>query len=74
MAVVSPSTKENCLVKSMAQALGTSRNFFLKHQKLWLKIDVNDELTCWRAFCRKPYKYRLGKNVKRKIYEYWKKN
>ena len=33
MALVSSSTKENHLVKYMAQALGTSRIFFQKHRK-----------------------------------------
>ena len=74
MAVVSSSTKENRLVKSMAQVLGTSRKTLHKHQKFRLQIDVNDELACWRAICRKPYKDRLGENVKQIIYEYWKNN
>ena len=74
MAMVSLSTKENRLVKSMARALGTLRKTFQKHQKFWLQIDVNDELACWRAICRKPYKDILGENVKKYIYEYWKKN
>ena len=74
MVVVSSSTKENRLVKSMARALGTSRNFFHKHRKFRLQVDVNDELTCWRAICRQPYKDRLGENLKKIIYEYWKKN
>ena len=64
MAMVSSSTKENRLITSMACALGTSQNFFHKHQKLRLQIDVNDELACWRAICRQPYKDRLGENVK----------
>ena len=58
----------------MARALRTSQNFFHKHKNFWLQIDVNDELTCWRAICRQPYKDRLGENVKKTIYEYWKKN
>ena len=33
MAVVSSTTKENFLVKSMARALGTSRKNLHKHQK-----------------------------------------
>ena len=45
-----------------------------QHRKFRLQIDVNDELACWRAICRQPYKYRLGKNVKKIIYEYWKNN
>ena len=45
-----------------------------KHWKFRLQIDVNDELACWRAICRKPYKDRLQENVKKIIYEYWKKN
>ena len=73
MAVVSSSTKENRLVTSMARALGTSRKTLHKYQKFRLQIDVNDELACWRAICRKPYKDRLGENVKKTIYEYWKK-
>ena len=60
MAVVSSSTKENRLVKSMARALGTSRKTLQKHRKFWLQIDVNDELACWRTICRQPYKDRLG--------------
>ena len=39
-----------------------------------MQIDVNDELTCWTTICRQPYKYKLGENVKKTIYEYWKKN
>jgi len=74
MAVVSSSTKENRLVKSMARALGTSQKTFHKHQKFRLQIDVNDELTCWRAIRRQPYKDRLGEDVKKIIYEYWKNN
>ena len=46
MAVVSPSTKDNRLVKSMARALGTSRKNLHKHRKFRLQIDVNDELDC----------------------------
>ena len=63
MAVVSSSTKENRLVKSMAQALGTSQKNLHKHRKFWLQIDVNDELACWRVICRQPYKDILGENV-----------
>ena len=59
MAVFSSSTKENRLV-NMARALGTSRKTLHKHQKFQLQIDVNDELACWRAICRQPYKDRLG--------------
>ena len=39
-----------------------------------MQIDVNDEIACWTANCRKPYKDRLGENVKKIIYEYWMKN
>ena len=58
--VVVSNTKENFLVKSMARALGTSRKTLHKHQKFRFQIYVNDELTCWTAICRKPYKYSLG--------------
>ena len=58
----------------MARALGTSRKTLHKHRKFQLQIDVNDELACWRAICRQPYKDRLGENLKKTIYEYWKKN
>ena len=54
MAMVSSSTKENCLVTSMAQALGTSRKTLHKHWKFQLQVDVNDEIDCWRAICRQP--------------------
>ena len=74
MAMVSSSTQENRLVTSMARALGTSRKFLHKHRKFRLQLDVNDELACWRDICRQPYKDRLGENVKKIIYEYWKKN
>ena len=74
MPVVSSSTKENILVKSMAQALGTSRKNLHKHRKFWLKIDVNDEIACWTTICRQPYKDKLGENVKKIMYEYWMKN
>ena len=60
MAMVLSSTKENRLVTSMARALGNSRKNLHKHQKFQLQIDVNDELACWRAICRQPYKDRLG--------------
>jgi len=42
MAVVSSSTKENCLVKSMEKTLGTSQKTLHKHRKFWLQIDAND--------------------------------
>lgn len=74
MAVVSSSTKENCFVKSMAKALGTSSNTFHKHRKFWLQIDLNDEVACWKVIYRQPYKDRLGEDVKKIIYEYWMKN
>ena len=74
MAVVSSSTKENHLVKSMTRALATSQKTLHKHQKFQLQIDVNDELACWTIICRQPSKYRLGENVKKIIYEYWMKN
>ena len=74
MTLVSSSTKETCLVKSMTQALGTSRKTLHKHRKFQLQIDVNDELTCWTAIFSQPYKDRLGENVKKIIYEYWMKN
>ena len=70
MEMVSSRTKENRLVTSMARALGTSRKTLHKHRKFRLQIDVNDELACWRAICRQPYKDRLGENVKKIIYEY----
>ena len=66
MAVVSSSTKENHLVKSMAQALGISQKTLHKHRKFQLQIDVNDKLNCWKIICRKPYKL----DVKKIIYEY----
>ena len=59
IAMVSSSTKENCLVKSMA---GKTLH---KHRKFRLQVDVNDELACWRAICRQPYKDRHGENVKK---------
>ena len=65
MAVVSSSTKENRLVKYMAQALGTSQKNLHKHKKFQLQIVVNDELACWRAICRQPYKDRLEKMSKK---------
>ena len=74
MAMVSSSTQENHLVTSMARALGTSRKTLHKHRKFRLQIDVNDELACWRAICRQPYKDKLVENVKKIIYEYWKNN
>ena len=74
MVVFSSSMKENFLVKSMAWALGTSQKNLHKHHKFQLQIDANDELACWRAICRQPYKDRLGENVKKIIYEYWKNN
>ena len=74
MAVVSSCTKENLLVKYMARELGTSGKPLHKHRKFRLQIYVNDVLACWRDICRKPYKDRIGKNVKKTIYQYWKKN
>ena len=59
-AMVSSSTKENRLVKSMAQELVTSRKTLHKHRKFPLQIDVNDGITCWQVICMQPYKYRLG--------------
>lgn len=38
-----------------------------------MQIDVKHETTCWKFICRKPYKYRLGEDVKKIIYEYWMK-
>ena len=70
MAMVSSSTKENRLVKSMAQALGTSQKNLHKLQNFRFQIDVNDELSCWRVICRQRYKDRLGKHVKKIIFEY----
>ena len=58
----------------MAWALGTSQKTLHKHQKFQLQIDVNDELALWRAIFRQPYKDRLGENVKKIIYEFWKRN
>ena len=52
MAVVSSSTKEIRLLKSMARALGTSRKTLHKHRKFLLQIDVNDEIASWRDICR----------------------
>ena len=74
MEMVSSSTQENRLVTSMAREMGTSRKNLHKHRKFRFQIDVNDELACWRAICRQPYKDRLGEDVKKIIYEYWMKN
>ena len=74
MAVVLSSIKENRLVKSMARALGTSRKTLHKNRKFRLQIDVNDEIACWIAICRQPYKDNLGENFKKIIYEYWNNN
>ena len=74
MVVVSSSTKENHLVKSMAQALGTSWKTLHKHQKFRLQIDVNGEIAYWIVICRQPYRDRVGEEVKKIIYEYWMTN
>ena len=42
MIVISSSTKKNCMVNSMARALGTSQKNLHKHRKFRLQIDVND--------------------------------
>ena len=65
MTVVSSSTKENRLVKSMAGALGTSGKTLHKHRKFRLQIDVNDELTFWTFICRNNTKIDLEKILKK---------
>ena len=65
MVVVSSSTKDNCWVKYMAQALGTSRKNLHKHQKFRLQIDVNDELACWTVILGNHTKMDLENMLKK---------
>ena len=65
--VVSSSTKENCLVKSMARALGTSRKNSHKHRKFRFQIDVNDNSLIGELFLGNHTKIDLEKMLKNNI-------
>ena len=36
-----------------------------------MKIDENDELSCWAIICRQPYKDRMVECVKDIVQKYW---
>lgn len=58
----------------LEKEIGTSRKILLKHNKFYIQIDANDELSCWTHICIYSYKDRLGEEIKTLVHVYWVKN
>ena len=58
-AIVAQSTSRNRMVATMLKLLHVSRKTIRKYTKFRVKIDENDEATCWDLICRERYKERV---------------
>lgn len=55
----------------MSKLLHVSRKTLHKYTKFRVRIDENDEATCWAFICRQPYRDRLPENVREQVIEFW---
>ena len=53
--VVAPSTSRQQMVATMSKLLHISRKTFHKHTRFRVRVDEDDEGTCWHLISRKPY-------------------
>ena len=71
-AVVTPRTStKHQIVATMSKLLHVSRKTLHKYTKFRVRIDENDEATCWAFICRQPYRDRLPENVREQVIEFW---
>ena len=59
-AIVARSTSKNRMVATMSNV---SRRTLHKYTKFRVKIDENDEASCWDLICREPYKDRMEEGI-----------
>ena len=59
------------MVATMSKLQYVSRKTLHKYTKFRVKIDKNDEATCWALICREAYKDRMGESIREKVIEYW---
>ena len=70
-AIVARSTSKNRMVSTMSKLLHVSRKTLHKYTKFRVKIDENDETSCWDLICREAYKYMMEEGIREKVIEYW---
>ena len=59
------------MVATMSKLLHVSRTKLHKYTKLRVKIDENNEVSCWDLICREAYKDRMEEGIREKVIEYW---
>ena len=68
--IVARITSRNRMVAIVSNLLHVSRKKLHKYTKLRVKIDENDEVSCWALICREAYKDRMEEVIKEKVIEY----
>ena len=71
MAIAAPSTSRNQMVSTMASSLNVSKRILFKYTKFRVRIDENDEASCWDLICREPYRGRMEEGIREKMIEFW---
>ena len=51
----------------MSKLLHISRKTLQKYTKFKVKIDENDEASCWALICREAYKDRMEEDIREKM-------
>ena len=59
------------MVTTMSNMLHVSRKTLHKYTKFRVKIDENNEASCWALICREAYKDRMEEGIREKMIEYW---
>ena len=59
------------MVARMSKLLHVSRKTLHKYTKFRVKIDENDEASCWDLICREANQERMEEGIREKVIEYW---
>ena len=59
------------MVATMSKLLHVSRKKIHKYTKFRVKIDENNEASCWPLICREAYKDKMEEGIGAKVIEYW---
>ena len=59
------------MVATMSKLLHVSRKKLHKYTKFRVKIDENNEASCWPLICREAYKDKMEEGIREKVIEYW---
>ena len=59
------------MVATMSKMLHVSRKTLHKYTKFRVKIDENNEVSCWALICREAYQDRMEEGIREKVIEYW---